>query len=163
MPLPDSQTLYIGLRFRFPIRKQQLREGEAPDEPTPAGFSGRISQQSYYVAYQLATEIFELTQTFPKHETYSLTDQIRRSSRGVCTNIAEGYRKRRYPKHFTSKITDADGEASETTVWLDFARDCGYIPHDTYQSLTKRYEEVGRMLGSMADRPERFLPKSVPS
>ena len=114
----------------------------------------------YQMAYQLAMEIFELTQKFPKHEAYSLTDQIRRSSRSVCTNIAEGYRKRRYPRHFTSKITDADGEASETTVWLDFAKDCGYITDDFHQSLTKRYEEVGRMLGSMADNPGRFLPKS---
>ena len=114
----------------------------------------------YQMAYQLAMEIFELTQKFPKHEAYSLTDQIRRSSRSVCTNIAEGYRKRRYPRHFTSKITDADGEASETTVWLDFAKDCGYITDNSHQSLTKRYDEVGRMLGGMADNPERFLPKS---
>ena len=121
------------------------------------------SLKVYQMAYQLAMEIYELTQTFPKYEAYSLTDQIRRSSRGVCTNIAEGYRKRRYPKHFTSKITDADGEASETTVWLDFSKDCGYIKHEIHQRLTKKYEEVGRMLGGMADHPERFLPKSTSS
>ena len=115
----------------------------------------------YQMTCQLAMEIFELTQEFPKHEAYSLTDQIRRSSRSVCTSIAEGYRKRRYPRHFTSRITDADGEASETMVWLDFAKDCGYITDDCHQCLTQRYEEVGRMLGSMADRPERFLPKSA--
>ena len=72
-------------------------------------------------------EIFHLSKKFPLEEKYSLTDQIRRSSRSVCVNIAEGYRKRIYPKHFTSKMTDADAEASETCVWLDFAKDCNYI------------------------------------
>ena len=113
----------------------------------------------YKLAYELAMEIFRLSKSFPKEETYSLTDQIRRASRSVCTNIAEGYRKRRYPKHFTSKISDADGEASETTVWIDFARDCGYLSKTTHDSLVTRYEETGRMLGGMADHPERFLPK----
>ena len=113
----------------------------------------------FQLAYELATEIFHLSKSFPKDETYSLTGQIRRSSRSVCSNIAEAYRKRRYPKHFTSKITDADGEASETVVFLDFAQDCGYITAEILQSLTKRYEEVGKMLGSMADHPERFIPK----
>ena len=111
------------------------------------------------LAYQLAMEIFHLTQSFPKEETYSLTDQVRRSSRSVCSNIAEAYRKRRYPKHFTSKITDADGEASETMVFLDFALDCGYIGAELHQSLSERYGEVGKMLGSMAEHPERFIPK----
>lgn len=111
------------------------------------------------MAYRLAMEIFHLTQSFPKEETYSLTDQIRRSSRSVCSNIAEAYRKRRYPKHFTSKITDADGEASETMVFLDFAPDCGYIGAELHQSLSERYGEVGKMLGSMAEHPERFIPK----
>lgn len=113
----------------------------------------------YQLAYRLAMEIFHISKSFPKEEMYSLTDQIRRASRSVCTNIAEGYRKRRYPRHFTSKMADADGEASETTVHLDFARDCGYITMDTYNSLKERYEEAGKMLGSMADHPEKFLPK----
>ena len=117
----------------------------------------------YQKAYELAMEIFELTKSFPKTETYSLTDQIRRSSRSVCTSIAEAYRKRRYPKHFTSKITDADGEASETMVWLDFAKDCDYITLDTLRSMASRYEEIGKMLGSMADHPERFVPKTTSS
>ena len=85
---------------------------------------GFKSLKVYQLAYKLALEIFEISKGFPKEEVYSLTDQIRRSSRSVCTNIAEAYRKRRYPKHFTSKISDADGEASETTVWLDFVFDC---------------------------------------
>ena len=88
----------------------------------------------YKMAYQLAMELFELTQEFHKHQAYSLTDPTRRSSRSICTNIAQGYRpvcvprtgrKRKYPRHFTSKITDADGEASETMIWLEFAKDCG--------------------------------------
>lgn len=104
-------------------------------------------------------EIFEISKSFPKEEIYSLTDQIRRSSRSVCVNIGEGYRKRRYSKHFTSKMTDSDGECSETQIWLDFARDCKYIDEITRNKLYKDYEEVGRMLGSMADNPEKFLPK----
>lgn len=115
----------------------------------------------YQMAYALAMEIFHISKSFPKEEKYSLTDQIRRASRSVCTNIAEGYRKRRYPKHFTSKITDADAEASETTVWLDFAKDCDYITVEIHQSFIERYEEVGKMLGSMANNPERFLPKKI--
>jgi len=113
----------------------------------------------YQMSYKLAMEIFRLSKSFPKEEIYSLTDQIRRSSRSVCGNIAEAYRKRRYPKHFTSKITDADGEASETTVWLDFALDCGYINKETHLPLIKQPDEVGKMLGSMANHPEKFLPK----
>ncbi|MCH7520763.1 MAG: four helix bundle protein [Candidatus Marinimicrobia bacterium] len=115
----------------------------------------------YRKAYELATEIFRVSQTFPKEERYALMDQIRRSSRSVCANIAEAYRKRRYIKHFTSKITDADGEASETLVWIDFARDAVYLKDNSYDSLAEGYEEVGRMLGGMADHPERFLPKTV--
>jgi len=115
--------------------------------------------KTYQSSFELAMEIFHLAKSFPKEETYSLTDQIRRSSRSVCSNIAEAYRKRRYPKHFTSKIIDADGEASETMVFLDFAPDCGYIGAELHQSLSLTYGEVGKMLGSMADHPERFIPK----
>src|ERR1700758_97036 len=98
----------------------------------------------YQMAYSSAKEVFELSKSFPKEETYSLTDQIRRSSRSVTVNIGEGYRKRRYPKHFTSKITDADGECTETQIWLDHARDCSYISDETRNKLRKNYEEVGR-------------------
>lgn len=114
----------------------------------------------YQKAYALAIKIHHISKTFPKEETYSLTDQIRRASRSVCTNIAEGYRKRRYPKHFTSKMTDADGEASETTVWLDFAKEFKYIISEVHSALCSEYDAVGKMLGSMADNPEKFLPKN---
>ena len=113
----------------------------------------------YQLAYQSAMDIFNISKKFPKEEIYSLTDQIRRSSRSVCANIAEAYRKRRYPKNFTSKISDADGEASETTVWIDFALDCQYIDKKIHLSLLTKYEEIGKMLGSMAGHPEKFKPK----
>ena len=110
-------------------------------------------------SYKLAMEIFELSKTFPKEERYSLTDQIRRASRSVSVNIAEGYRKRRYPKHFTSKITDADAECSETIVWLDFSFNCNYISEEKKNELQYEYQEVGKMLGGMANNPDKFLPK----
>ena len=120
------------------------------------GFKGL---KVYQMAYTLVMEIFYLTKSFPKEETYSLSDQIRRSSRSVCTNIGEGYRKRKYPKHFSSKMTDADGESSETMIWLDFAKDCKYITEEKHKVLHDQYLEVGRMLGGMAENPERFAPK----
>lgn len=113
----------------------------------------------YQLSYRLAMDIFKLSKTFPFEEKYSLTDQIRRSSRSVAANIGEGFRKRQYPKAFVNKLSDADGEATETQVWLDFAMDCGYIASETRKKLISDYEEVGRMLGSMMANPERFLPK----
>src|SRR5438270_3280646 len=95
--------------------------------PIPHGFR---DLKVYQLAYQLAMEIFHESKSFPPEEKYSLTDQIRRSSRSVASNIAEGYRKKRYAKMFVSKMADADGEATETQVWLDFARDCGYCQHN---------------------------------
>lgn len=82
---------------------------------------------AYQKSFQLAMDVFHLSKSFPSEEKYSLTDQIRRSSRSVCANIAEAYRKRRYPNHFTSKLTDSDAENSETNVWLEFALECEYI------------------------------------
>ena len=104
-------------------------------------------------------EIFHLSKGFPPEERYSLTDQIRRSSRSVPANIAEGYRKRQYIKAFVNKMSDADGEATETQVWLSLAKDCGYLKEEDCQRLTEGYEEVGRMLGGMLANPEKFLPK----
>jgi len=112
----------------------------------------------YQLAYKLAMEIFHETKKFPKDERYSLTDQIRRSTRSVAANIAEGFRKRQYPKMFASKLADADGESAETQVWLDFARDCGYLPTNRHAELLKGYQEVGKMLGTMISMPERFVP-----
>jgi len=110
----------------------------------------------YQLAYRLAMDVFEVTRTFPQEERYSLTDQIRRATRGVCQNIAEAYRKRRYPKHFVSKLSDSDAEVAETQVLLDFARDCGYMSVEKHRELATAYQEVGKMLHSMIERPERF-------
>jgi four helix bundle protein len=113
----------------------------------------------YQLAFEAAIHIFDLTKSFPKEEIYSLTDQIRRSSRSVCANIGEGYRKRTYPKHFTSKMTDADGEATETSIWLDFALQFGYLSPEEHSAIQEKYLQIGRMLNAMANHPEKFLPK----
>lgn len=112
----------------------------------------------YQLAYKLAMEIFNDSKSFPKEERYALTDQIRCSSRSVVANLAEGFRKRQYPKMFLSKLADSDGETAETQVWLDFARDCGYLTPERHDALLKGYEEVGRMLGGMMSNPEKFVP-----
>ena len=121
-----------------------------------AAVSGFRDLKVYQLAYRLAMEIFELSKSFPAEEKFSLTDQVRRSSRSVAANIAEGYRKKQYVKMFVSKMADADGEATETQVWLDFARDCGYLSPERQRELTSGYEEIGRMLGGMIAHPERF-------
>lgn len=113
--------------------------------------------KSYQTAYALAMEIFEASKAFPKEEKYALVDQIRRSSRSAVANIAEGYRKRQYPKMFASKIADADGEAAETKVWIDFAYDCKYLSQAKYHDLINRYEELGRMFGGMIAHSNKFL------
>jgi four helix bundle protein len=114
------------------------------------GFEGL---KAYEMAYAGAMHIFRLSKVFPQEEKYSLSDQIRRSSRSVCANTAEAYRKRRYLKHYEMKLTDADGEASETIVWLNFAKDCGYMEAESFASRCSTYHEVGRLLGFMIDHP----------
>ena len=111
---------------------------------------------AYQKAFHLAMEIFEISKTFPKEETYSLTDQIRRSSRSVCANLAEAYRKRRYINHFISKLTDCDAENSETNVWLDFALACNYLSQENYNSLTQKSNEVGKLINFMINNPTKF-------
>lgn len=115
----------------------------------------------YQLAYKLAMDIFRESKAFPKEEKYALTDQIRRSSRSVAANIAEGFRKRQYPKMFLSKLADSDGETAETQVWLDFARDCEYLTTEKHDELLAKYEEVGRMLGAMMTMPEKFIPSNL--
>ena len=119
---------------------------------------GQRDLKVYQLAYKLAMEIFHLSRSFPKEELYSLTDQVRRSSRSVAANIAEGFRKRRYPSMLINKLTDCDAEATETQVWVDFALDCGYISHENHEHLTAGYEEVGKMLCCMMANPKRFAP-----
>ena len=115
----------------------------------------------YKKAYTLAMQIFEISKRFPSDERYSLSDQVRRSSRSVCSNLRESWAKRSYPAHFVSKLTDADGENGETDTWLDFARDCGYVKADLHTELTETTAEIGAMLGSMIRNPEPFLHKKT--
>ena len=110
----------------------------------------------YKLGYQLAMEVFELTKRFPSEEKYALTSQIRRSSRSVCLNLREAWAKRRYEAHFASKLTDCDGENSETDSSLDFAQACGYISNEEHQRLTSCCAEIGRMLGGMMKKSESF-------
>jgi len=110
----------------------------------------------YKLAYEQAMDIFETTKGFPREETYSLTGQVRRSSRGVCANIAEAYRKKIYPAHFISKISDGDTENSETNVWIDFSLSCQYISGDKHTRWINRNEQIGRLLGHMISNPERY-------
>jgi four helix bundle protein len=121
---------------------------------------GHRDLKVFQLAYRLAMEIFHLSKRFPREEVYSLTDQIRRSSRSVAANLAEGFRKRRYPNMLVNKLTDCDGEATETQVWLDFALDCGYLSKENHDQLTDGYEEVGRMLSGMMANPRRFAPST---
>jgi four helix bundle protein len=114
----------------------------------------------YQKAYALAMEIFETSRKFPAEEKYSLTDQIRRSSRSVCTNLREAWAKRKYSAHFVSKLTDADGENGETETWLDFACDCLYLSKAQHAILIQKCAEIGAMLGSMINAPTSFIVKS---
>ena len=113
----------------------------------------------YQKAYALAMEIFNISKTWPPEEKYSLKDQIRRCSRSVCTNLRESWAKRRYEAHFISKLTDSDGENSETDTWLDFARDCQYLSEEDHLHLVQECQAVGAMLGSMINDPSSFLMK----
>jgi four helix bundle protein len=112
--------------------------------------------KAYQAAFNLAMEIYDITKVFPIEEKYSLTDQIRRSSRSVCANIGEGYRKRRYPKHFVSKLSDSDAENTETQVWLDFSLSCKYINREKYNELIQKSEEIGKLLNYMMNNPGKF-------
>ncbi len=109
--------------------------------------------------YQLAMEIFELSKAWPKEERYSLTSQIRRSSRSVCSNLCEAWAKRRYEAHFISKLSDCDGENGETGIWLDFARDCTYMAANDHALLDQKSQRVGAMIGAMLKNPKPFLLK----
>ncbi|MSQ97212.1 MAG: four helix bundle protein [Gemmataceae bacterium] len=111
----------------------------------------------YIKAYRLAMQIFEISKRFPPEERFALTGQMRRSSRSVSMNLREAWAKRRYPAHFVSKLTDSDGENSETDTSLDFAKDCGYISREEHIQLTGECAEIGKMLGSMIQNPDPFL------
>ena len=111
----------------------------------------------YQKAYALAMDIFRLSQPWPPEEKFSLTDQIRRSSRSVCAHLREAWAKTRFQAHFISKLTDVDGENSETDTWIDFAMDCGYISKEHHRHLIEECRAIGTMLGSMIKKSEQFL------
>jgi four helix bundle protein len=111
---------------------------------------------AYQKSSELAMAIFKITKSFPKEETYSLIDQIRRSSRSVSANIAESYSKRRYPKQYINKLSDSDPENLETQTWLEFALKCNYIEQSVFNELIQQSQEVGKLIFYMINNPERF-------
>jgi four helix bundle protein len=111
---------------------------------------------AFQISYALAKKVYIISKSFPKEERFGLTDQVRRSSRSVCVNIVEAYRKRGYPKHFISKLSDADGECSETRVWLQMAFDFNYLDNNTFSDLKEDCERIGRIIGSMIKNPKKF-------
>ncbi len=115
----------------------------------------------YKLSRQLGKEIFEVSKKFPKEEMYSLTDQVRRSSRSIGAQIAEAWAKRRYEKHFISKLTDADGEQQETQHWIETALDCSYISIETSNNLLSQYASIGKMLNSMINKSSSFCGKDT--
>ena len=110
----------------------------------------------YKIAFSAALEIYRISKSFPLEEKYSLTDQVRRSSRSVCANIAEAFRKRRYPKSFVSKLSDSEGEAAETQVWLDFAVEFEYIDKIMYNLLYDKYDHILSQFVIMINSPEKW-------
>jgi len=111
----------------------------------------------YKMAFEASMEIFKLSKDFPKHEMYSLTDQIRRSSRSVCSNLTEAFRKRKYPKSFVSKLSDSEGEAAETQTWLDYCYECNYIEKNVHDVLTEKYDNIIGKLVNMSLHPEQWV------
>ena len=118
---------------------------------------GHYQLEVYKKAFVAAMEVFEVSRTFPREETYSLTDQVRRASRSVNANLAEAWRKRRYEAHFVSKLSDAETEAAETQVWIEFAVRCGYLGDPRAKHLYQAYNEVISMIVSMIDNPSVWL------
>ena len=110
----------------------------------------------YNKAFEAAMIIFKISKAFPKDEKYSLTDQVRRSSRSVCSNLAEGWRKRKYQAVFINKLLDAAQEAAETQTWLEFALHCGYIDDDVFRNLYEKYEHIFAMLSTMEKKADAF-------
>ncbi len=116
----------------------------------------------YQEAFEIQRCIFEISRTWPREERFALTDQVRRSVRSIGANLAESWAKRRYPPHFVSKLTDADGELHETSHWLATAKACGYISPEEERNLQDRIARIGRMLGKMMEIPEKFAPTAQP-
>jgi four helix bundle protein len=114
----------------------------------------------YQLAFESAIQIHEVTKKFPPEEKFSLSDQIKRSSRSVCANIAEAWRRRKYPKNFVSKLTDSDSEATETSVWLDFALHFGYLSSEQHKTLSDHYDHICSQLAIMMSQPNKWTPRT---
>lgn len=125
-----------------------------------AGIEDFEDLRVYRAGYGCAMRIFDQSKDWPKAERHALTDQIRRSSRSVCSNIAEAWSKRRYERHFISKLSTAEGEVAETLTWLDFARDCGYLPEETHEELRVEYRKIRGGLVKMMAAPEKWCGPS---
>ena len=111
----------------------------------------------YALSFEAGMEVYEITKLFPREEMYSLTDQIRRSSRSVSGNLGEAFRKRRYPKSFVAKLSDSEGEAGETQVWLDYALACHYLDKERYQRIFDKYDHILAMLVIMINKPDSWI------
>ena len=146
-------------RSEIGSRRSEVRDRKSEIRKKAMQINSAKDLEVYKKAYQLAMDIFELSKNFPSEEKYALTSQIRRSSRSVAMNLREAWAKRRYEAHFMSKLTDCDGENSETDTSLDFALNCEYITMTEHQELTEANHSIGRMLGSMIGHPEPFLNK----
>jgi four helix bundle protein len=140
-----------------------MRSNSANNSSDKGAVQNYTELRVYQLAFEAAMRIYELSKPWPPEEKYSLTDQIRRSSRSVCGNIAEAWRKRRYPAHFVSKLSDADTEAAETEVWLDFAMRCNYIEEADHRQLRDNYDHICRMLCKMMTTPERWCKRRTGS
>jgi len=128
------------------------------DNPKRQGMIVRHQDlEVYKKSFEAAMRIFEISKSFPKEETYSLTDQIRRASRSVCSNIAEAWRKRRYQAAFVSKLSDSEGEAAETQTWIEFAVRCEYLDREPAKDLFFTYDEILSMLVSMINKPTTWV------
>ncbi len=133
-----------------------MEEGKMDGEKKAKRIYSVRDLEVYKLAFESAMEIFEISKCFPKEEIYSLTDQIRRSSRSVCVNLAEGWRKRRYKAVFVNKLTDAEQEAAETQTWLEFALKCNYIDNETFNTLDEKYEHIFAKLITMERKADLF-------
>jgi four helix bundle protein len=142
---------------RSEVGSQKSAVGDQRSEVKTVRIDSAKDLEVYKKAYELAMRVFELSRKFPPEERFALTGQVRRSSRSVCLNLREAWAKRRYEAHFISKLTDCDGENSETDSSLDFAKDSSYITVDQHTELTSLSAEVGKMLGSMIRNPGGFL------
>jgi four helix bundle protein len=111
----------------------------------------------YQMAFRSAMEVYQLTRTFPKEELFSMVSQMTRSSRSVCANLAEAWRKRRYQAAFVAKLNDAESEACEMQVWMDFAKECGYVDSETAERLNKEYDRIESQLVTMVQQSEKWL------